>query len=246
MNFNFSQTFTTTLFVAFTTLASIAIADLELTFSPDGTPAEFCVSPGQTVEVPVFLVQTGTPTPGGDLNVDGIVSMGVQLEFNSDEGSTTVVSVNQESSFVELLLVEIENTDGQAAFAGAIGFTESPLTGSSILLGTFTFQPGDMGNATLVTATLPDILPIQGPFVISGSNPPVVLDSMIGNSIATAIVTSSFELGDVNRDGSINLLDIAPFVDLISSGMFQCEADLNSDGLVNLLDVGPFVDVLSN
>ena len=52
-------------------------------------------------------------------------------------------------------------------------------------------------------------------------------------------------LGDVNRDGFVNLLDVAPFVDLISAGGFQIEADINQDGLVNLLDVSPFVVLLS-
>ena len=50
--------------------------------------------------------------------------------------------------------------------------------------------------------------------------------------------------GDVNLDGVINLLDVQPFVDLISSGGFQAEADVNKDGVVNLLDVGPFIELL--
>ena len=64
-------------------------------------------------------------------------------------------------------------------------------------------------------------------------------------------VTIAFEvemdvlLGDVNRDGVVNLLDVGPFVDLLTSGMFQIEADINGDGIVNLLDVGPFVDLLT-
>ena len=60
--------------------------------------------------------------------------------------------------------------------------------------------------------------------------------------------TVSFDtilLGDVNLDGSIDLLDVAPFVELITSGDFQAEADINQDGVVNLLDVGPFVGLLS-
>ena len=52
-------------------------------------------------------------------------------------------------------------------------------------------------------------------------------------------------LGDVNLDGIVSLLDVAPFVDLISSGMFQAEADVNEDGVVDLLDVAPFVAILA-
>ncbi len=52
-------------------------------------------------------------------------------------------------------------------------------------------------------------------------------------------------LGDVNQDGVVNLLDVMPFVDALSSATFIDEADMNQDGLVNLLDVQPFVAALS-
>jgi hypothetical protein len=52
-------------------------------------------------------------------------------------------------------------------------------------------------------------------------------------------------LGDVNRDGAVNLLDVAPFVLLLQTGAYQIEADINQDGFVNLADVSPFIDLLS-
>jgi hypothetical protein len=51
-------------------------------------------------------------------------------------------------------------------------------------------------------------------------------------------------LGDINQDGVVNLLDVSPFVELISTGEFQVEGDINLDGVVNLLDVGGFIDLL--
>ena len=51
--------------------------------------------------------------------------------------------------------------------------------------------------------------------------------------------------GDVNLDGLINLLDVDPFVELLSNGSFQAEADINKDGAVNLLDVDGFVLLLA-
>ena len=54
-----------------------------------------------------------------------------------------------------------------------------------------------------------------------------------------------FGLGDVNQDGATDLVDVAPFVALLTSGEFQCEADINEDDAVDLLDVGPFVDLLT-
>ena len=52
-------------------------------------------------------------------------------------------------------------------------------------------------------------------------------------------------LGDVNLDGVVSLLDVAEFVDIITSSAFQAEADVNEDGVVDLSDVGPFNEILT-
>lgn len=52
-------------------------------------------------------------------------------------------------------------------------------------------------------------------------------------------------LGDVNLDGIVSLADVSPFVALLTSGGFQCEADVNEDGVVSLADVNPFVQILT-
>ena len=48
-------------------------------------------------------------------------------------------------------------------------------------------------------------------------------------------------LGDVNGDGVVDLLDVAPFVMVLQSGEFNINADMNQDGSVDLLDVQLFV-----
>ena len=52
-------------------------------------------------------------------------------------------------------------------------------------------------------------------------------------------------LGDLNGDGIVDLLDIAPFVDAIFSTDYVPAADINQDGTVDLLDVAPFVAILT-
>ncbi|OHB74949.1 MAG: hypothetical protein A2W31_15135 [Planctomycetes bacterium RBG_16_64_10] len=47
--------------------------------------------------------------------------------------------------------------------------------------------------------------------------------------------------GDVNHDGQVNGLDVAPFMDILLYGPFDPAADLNQDGAVDGLDLGPFV-----
>ena len=55
-----------------------------------------------------------------------------------------------------------------------------------------------------------------------------------------------FILGDVNGDGLVNGLDIAPFIDVVVLGtsdpITHARADLNGDGAVNGLDVPDFID----
>ena len=54
-------------------------------------------------------------------------------------------------------------------------------------------------------------------------------------------------IGDVNTDGIVNFLDIAPFIIVLSmTDAFQFEADTNQDGLVNFLDISPFIVLLAN
>ena len=56
---------------------------------------------------------------------------------------------------------------------------------------------------------------------------------------------SSVLIGDVNLDGLVSLLDVRPFVSLLTNGGYQAEADINQDGVVSLLDVEPFVLLLT-
>ena len=44
----------------------------------------------------------------------------------------------------------------------------------------------------------------------------------------------------MNRDGNVDLLDVAPLVDVLDSGDFQDEPYMNQDSPVELLDVAPF------
>ena len=54
-----------------------------------------------------------------------------------------------------------------------------------------------------------------------------------------------FALGDVNRDGEVNFLDISPFIALLDTGEFQAEADFNMSGEITFLDVSPFIMALT-
>ena len=48
-------------------------------------------------------------------------------------------------------------------------------------------------------------------------------------------------MADINDDGTVNGLDVDPFVDVLLNGSYQIEADMNGDLAINGLDVDPFV-----
>ncbi|HMO27585.1 MAG TPA: dockerin type I domain-containing protein, partial [Tepidisphaeraceae bacterium] len=56
-------------------------------------------------------------------------------------------------------------------------------------------------------------------------------------------------VGDINGDGAVNNLDIAPFVALLTGGSTSLDAsfagDVNADHAVNNLDIAPFVALLT-
>ena len=58
------------------------------------------------------------------------------------------------------------------------------------------------------------------------------------------ILANGIRRGDVNLDGSVDLLDVDAFVNLLNSGEFQAEADVNCDEVLDVFDIDPFVQLL--
>lgn len=84
-------------------------------------------------------------------------------------------------------------------------------------------------------------------FGIFDDNPfPGSTGSYTVSNIMIAATNSGGILGDVNRDGDVNFLDIAPFIALLSNGEFQVEADIDLCGKVDFLDIAPFIALLSS
>ena len=107
--------------------------------------------------------------------------------------------------------------------------------------------PSSTADVTsLITNDDPD-----GMFLEAGET--LLLEATVGSvgiqGITVQIATDDIPIDlicDVNRDGVINFLDIAPFISLLTIGDFQAEADCNQDGAVNFLDIAPFILILAN
>ncbi len=93
-------------------------------------------------------------------------------------------------------------------------------------------------NATRLLIGIPDGFGFDGP--------PGAYDDNDGSyQIFLGINQIPDLIGDINCDGVIDLLDIAPFVTLIISGQYSIKADINQDSSVDLLDIAPFIVLLS-
>ena len=57
---------------------------------------------------------------------------------------------------------------------------------------------------------------------------------------------SASEVGDINGDSIINILDIVATVNLVLSSQYNSSADLNSDGQVDILDLVQLVSIILN
>ena len=52
-------------------------------------------------------------------------------------------------------------------------------------------------------------------------------------------------LGDADCNDTVDFLDIAPFIALLTSGEFKAEADIDGNGVVDFLDIAPFIAILT-
>ena len=186
-----------TFFIVLLFMSSQAQADIVYQF--DAT--NYSVAPGATVDVEVFIVQTGNTTNDPvDLSTDGLESAAVRVFFDGNPPtdraevlSTGNITFNPQ--FDDSTLQESDVMPGiSAGLADSINFVANPVTGTNILVGTFTFTAGLVpGEVTNLRAT--DF----GDFddTIAGDANLTALDDIIVDGVATITVTAIPEPGSM-------------------------------------------------
>ena len=186
-----------TFFIVLLFMSSQAQADIVYQF--DAT--NYSVAPGATVDVEVFIVQTGNTTNDPvDLSTDGLESAAVRVFFDGNPPtdraevlSTGNITFNPQ--FDDIALEQSDVVPGiSAGLADSINFVANPVTGTNILVGTFTFTAGLVpGEVTNLRAT--DF----GDFddTIAGDANLTALDDIIVDGVATITVTAIPEPGSM-------------------------------------------------
>lgn len=163
-----------------------ASADLILSFTPDGTPITFSVTVGNTVNVPVYIIQRNQAPLTTILSSEGLLSAGVRLNYNTVAGSATVITngavLNPAFNTPTSGYPIVNNAAGFSAVSGAtsniagVGTSGSP---PAILVGTFTFQGNQIGNVTTISTAKPQALAF--PEFVSNSSFTVLETQLYGN-----------------------------------------------------------------
>ena len=153
----------------------------------------------------------------------------------TDFGAISEELLNEWGAFTVTSFGILEENNGSGAFFDG-GYD---LAADAFLFGRVDFEvmTNTRGSTEILTG------PGNGMVVNrSQSCDPPILNLTYGS--ARIDVVDSYILGDVNLDGSIDLLDVSTFVERLDEGDFQLEADTNFDQVVNLLDVPGFVELL--
>ena len=186
-----------TFFIVLLFMSSQAQADIVYQF--DAT--NYSVAPGATVDVEVFIVQTGNTTNDPvDLSTDGLESAAVRVFFDGNPPtdraevlSTGNITFNPQ--FDDIALEQSDVMPGiSAGLADSIDFVANPVTGTNILVGTFTFTAGLVpGEVTNLRATDFGVLDDT----IAGDANFTSLDDIIVDGVATITVTAIPEPGSM-------------------------------------------------
>ena len=168
------------------------------------------------------------------------------LEFSIDVAALG----NFESNDIALITASIDGGDSQLLIelvSDNLDIQEYFFeNGSSIILDDPMSSNGFELNNNYQTLTAPvlgtgSFLTLDFMFSCNGGGESVAFDNMTirGDLEDTGL------LGDVNCDGSVDLLDVQPFIDAITNDFPDFKADINGDGSDDLLDVAGFIALIS-
>ena len=189
----------------------------------------------------------------GDFDGDSDTDFAVLQTISSFLGNSVEIWINDGGSGISLGPI-FELSDEIVPFGGLYSMCVSDIDGdsnldlivSNLTDGNFAFLR-NLGGLSFDVSTSP-VETSFSELAVGNFDNQDFLDLVVRSSTNSVSVlrSSCFILGDLNDDESVNLLDVAPFTNLLINDLFQAEADINLDGSLDLLDVVPFVELVLN
>ena len=226
----------------FTLVSDESFADIS-----GGTVGPGLLTRGGTINVSGGIIEAGfvvgrTPvTDGGTANISGGTLS--DLTVRSSDVNISGGTVNG--------FLAIEAVAGGGPLGTPPGSNVN-LLGSDFALNGTPIEGLVVGEAFTINnrdVTLSGLLADGSPFSFDlNTSQNAGQDFIASNATLTVTVAGVPEpkLGDVNRDGVVNFLDIAPFIAALTSEEVQPEADINGSGTVDFLDIAPFILILTS
>lgn len=208
------------------------------------------VANDSTPAIHSFNNGVGTPTPSGDLatgliSATGVTSNGLRIS-SAGLGTSMPIDLSAETEFTVEFVVEnnsslIATRSINGAFFGITSSATSSATDGTALYN----NAGSDSGPAIGLQVGPGRGSVGADYVFD------MIDDFFIRGFFTDLSNDFVDdatctLGDVDLSGTVDFLDIAPFIAVLSSGANQCEADCDQSGSVDFLDIAPFIAILSS
>ena len=143
----------------------------------------------------------------------------------------------------DVVLTNFRSNNFPEATAGAVLSSGSDSVGFGLATGTLGSNIAI--NNSFAAATRFPAFSLSNPLTLTSDSGSFNLK---GFELATIFTfdTGSVLKGDLDLDGDVDFFDIQPFIDVLSTGGDQPEADCNCDGSVDFFDIQFFIDILAS
>ena len=177
------------------------------------------------------------PTNGSDLGWYQEDGIRLSLFAIEDNQMATAPRFRRGQEVAFKLVRSGDGVDLGSAFTASF----EPSVANQILLPQqVTFLPGQ--RSVDVTATILSDVDLDSEIALLVSPTANGTENNVG---AWVRIAADSLLGDANQNGSVDFLDISPFIGLLASNTYLAQADCNQDGVLNFLDIAPFITILA-